>query len=129
MADFTLSKSLFKGKHRDTSSLPGNIAYAVFVLFCFWAGAQILNLLAHAPGIYEQLMQLQMQETGRPRVEIGLGVGTLFGLVPFLAGSLILPYTPSNLRFQPHHKPATLTQFTLYCQRTTMSFHKILGNR
>ncbi len=90
MADFTLSKSLFKGKHRDTSSLPGNIAYAVFVLFCFWAGAQVLNLLAHAPGIYEQLMQLQMQETGRPRVEIGLGVGTLFGLVPFLAGSLIL---------------------------------------
>jgi hypothetical protein len=77
MADFTLSKSLFKGKHRDPSSLPGNIAYAVFVLFCFWAGAQILNLLAHAPGIYEQLMQLQMQETGRPRVEIGLGVGTL----------------------------------------------------
>ena len=61
MADFTLSKSLFKGKHRDTSSLPGNIAYAVFVLFCFWAGAQVLNLLAHAPGIYEQLMQLQMQ--------------------------------------------------------------------
>ena len=32
MADFTLSKSLFKGKHRDPSSLPGNIAYAVFVL-------------------------------------------------------------------------------------------------
>ena len=62
MADFTLSKSLFKGKHRDPSSLPGNIAYAVFVLFCFWAGAQILNLLAHAPGIYEQLMQLQMQQ-------------------------------------------------------------------
>lgn len=78
MADFTLSKSLFKGKHRS-SSLPGNIAYAVFVLFCFWAGAQILNLLAHAPGIYEQLMQLQMQETGRPRVEIGPGVGTLLG--------------------------------------------------
>ena len=38
MADFTLSKSLFKGKHRDPSSLPGNIAYAVFVLFCFWGG-------------------------------------------------------------------------------------------
>ncbi|SQB21733.1 Inner membrane protein yaiY [Citrobacter koseri] len=64
MADFTLSKSLFSGKHRDTSSTPGNIAYAVFVLFCFWAGAQILNLLVHAPGVYEHLMQ--MQETGRP---------------------------------------------------------------
>ncbi|MDU5689587.1 MAG: DUF2755 family protein [Citrobacter freundii] len=99
----TLSKSLFKGKHRDPSSLPGNIAYAVFVLFCFWAGAQILNLLAHAPGIYEQLMQLQMQETGRPRVEIGLGVGTLFGLVPFLAGSLILGAIAAFARWRRRH--------------------------
>ncbi|KKC63595.1 membrane protein [Citrobacter amalonaticus] len=103
MADFTLSKSLFKGKHRGTSSLPGNIAYAVFVLFCFWAGAQVLNLLAHAPGIYEQLMQLQMQETGRPRVEIGLGVGTLFGLVPFLAGSLILGAIAAFVRWRRRH--------------------------
>ncbi|MCT4725150.1 DUF2755 family protein [Citrobacter freundii] len=103
MADFTLSKSLFKGKHRDPSPLPGNIAYAVFVLFCFWAGAQILNLLAHAPGIYEQLMQLQMQETGRPRVEIGLGVGTLFGLVPFLAGSLILGAIAAFARWRRRH--------------------------
>jgi hypothetical protein len=55
------------------------------VLFCFWAGAQILNLLAHAPGIYEQLMQLQMQETGRPRVEIGLASE------PFLDWSLFSP--------------------------------------
>lgn len=77
MADFTLSKSLFSGKHRETSSTPGNIAYAIFVLFCFWAGAQLLNLLVHAPGIYEHLMQVQ--DTGRPRVEIGLGVGTIFG--------------------------------------------------
>lgn len=76
MADFTLSKSLFSGKHRETSSTPGNIAYAIFVLFCFWAGAQLLNLLVHAPGIYEHLMQVQ--DTGRPRVEIGLGVGTIF---------------------------------------------------
>ena len=38
MADFTLSKSLFSGKHRDTSSTPGNIAYAVFVLFAFGQG-------------------------------------------------------------------------------------------
>ncbi|EIQ77623.1 inner membrane protein yaiY, partial [Shigella flexneri 1235-66] len=41
----------------------------------------------HAPGVYERLMQVQ--ETGRPRVEIGLGVGTIFGLIPFLAGCLI----------------------------------------
>ena len=43
MADFTLSKSLFSGKYRNASSTPGNIAYALFVLFCFWAGAQLLN--------------------------------------------------------------------------------------
>lgn len=40
---------------------PGNIAYALFVLFCFWAGAQLLNLLVHAPGVYERLMQVQKQ--------------------------------------------------------------------
>lgn len=49
MADFTLSKSLFSGKYRNASSTPGNIAYALFVLFCFWAGAQLLNLLVHVP--------------------------------------------------------------------------------
>ena len=38
-------------------------------------------------GVYEHLMQVQ--ETGRPRVEIGLGVGTIFGLIPFLVGCLI----------------------------------------
>ena len=54
MADFTLSKSLFSGKYRNASSTPGNIAYALFVLFCFWAGAQLLNLLVHAPGVYEK---------------------------------------------------------------------------
>lgn len=87
MADFTLSKSLFSGKYRNASSTPGNIAYALFVLFCFWAGAQLLNLLVHAPGVYERLMQVQ--ETGRPQVEIGLGVGTIFGLIPFLVGCFI----------------------------------------
>ena len=56
MADFTLSKSLFSGKYRNASSTPGNIAYALFVLFCFWAGAQLLNLLVHAPGVYERLI-------------------------------------------------------------------------
>ena len=104
MADFTLAKPIFGGKQSKTSA-PGNIAYALFVLFCFWAGAQILNLLAHAPGIYEELMQLQMQETGRPRVEIGLGVGTLFGLIPFLAGSLILGVIAAVMRWRHrHHK-------------------------
>ncbi|MTH46214.1 DUF2755 family protein [Intestinirhabdus alba] len=86
MADFTLSRSWFSGKHRDASSITGNIAYALFVLFCFWAGAQILNLLVHAPGVYERLMQIQ--QAGRPHVEIGLGVGTVFGLASFLIGCL-----------------------------------------
>ncbi len=92
MADFTLSKSLFSGKHRETSSTPGNIAYAIFVLFCFWAGAQLLNLLVHAPGIYEHLMQVQ--DTGRPRVEIGLGVGTIFGPCPSSQAASFSPLSP-----------------------------------
>lgn len=106
MADFTLSKSLFKGKLQDTTSAPGNVAYALFVLFCFWVGAQIITLLAHAPGIYEQLMQLQMQEPGRPQIEIGLGVGTIFGLIPFLAGSLILGIIGGVMRWRHRHHNA-----------------------
>ncbi|MEA7543927.1 CvpA family protein, partial [Salmonella enterica subsp. enterica serovar Montevideo] len=35
MADFTLSKSLFSGKHRETSSTPGNIAYAIIAVIAF----------------------------------------------------------------------------------------------
>ncbi|WGA65197.1 DUF2755 family protein [Escherichia fergusonii] len=98
MADFSHSKSLFSGKYREPSTLQGNLAYAIFVLFCFWAGAQIITLLVHAPGVYEQLMQVQ--DSGRPRVEIGLGVGTIFGLVPFLAGCLILSVLAAILRWR-----------------------------
>lgn len=87
MTDFTLSKLMFNGK-KKASSVSGNLAYALFVLLCFSVGAQLLSLVLHAPGVYEHLMQ--MQNNGRPRVEIGLGVGTLFGLVPFLAGCAIL---------------------------------------
>jgi hypothetical protein len=78
MADFTLSKPIFGGKPKTSTA--GNIAYALFVLFCFWAGSQLLNMLVHAPGVYEHLMQVQ--DNGRPRVEIGFGVSTLFGLIP-----------------------------------------------
>ena len=42
MADFTLSKPIFGGKQPKTSTA-GNIAYALFVLFCFWAGTQLLD--------------------------------------------------------------------------------------
>ncbi len=61
MADFTLSKSLFSGKYRNASQ-------------CLFNARKRL---------------MQVQETGRPRVEIGLGVGTIFGLIPFLVGCLI----------------------------------------
>lgn len=89
MADFTLSKSLFSGKYRNASSTRQHCLCVVCAV-CFWAGAQLLNLLVHAPGVYERLMQVR--ETGRPRVEIGLGVGTIFGLIPFLVGCLILQW-------------------------------------
>ena len=87
MTEFTFSRPLTARKNKD-SSVPGNVAYALFVLFCFWAGAQLLNMLVHAPGIFEHLMQ--QQDSGRPRIEIDLAVGTLFGLVPFPFGSALL---------------------------------------
>ncbi|WP_200553023.1 DUF2755 family protein [Kosakonia sp. LAM2021] len=100
MADFTMSKPFKGAKKRDTSR-PGNIAYAIFVLLCFWAGAQLLNLLVHAPGVFEHLMQVQ--DTTRPHVEMGMGVGTIFGLVPFLAGSALLGVIFLILRWRHHH--------------------------
>jgi hypothetical protein len=100
MADFTMSKP-FTGKKTRDASTPGNIAYAVFVLLCFWAGAQLLNLLVHAPGVFEHLMQVQ--DASRPQVEIGFGVGTVFGLVPFLVGSMILGIIGLMLRWRRHN--------------------------
>lgn len=87
MAEFTFAKTVNGGKKRSaiTSS---NITYALFVLFCFWVGAQMLSMLIHAPGVLEHL--IQMQDSSRPRVEIGLLVGTLFGLIPFVAASLLI---------------------------------------
>ena len=87
MAEFTFAKTVNGGKKRG--SLTGsNIAYALFVLFCFWAGAQMLSMLIHAPGVFEHL--IQMQDSSRPRGEISLVVGTLFGLIPFLAGCVLI---------------------------------------
>ncbi|MGU3413120.1 DUF2755 family protein [Enterobacteriaceae bacterium C23F] len=100
MTEFTLSRSVIAGKNKG-STLPGNIAYALFVLLCFWAGAQVLNMLVHAPGIFEHLMQIQ--DNGRPRIEIGLAVGTLFGLVPFLAGSAVLGVIALILRWRRYY--------------------------
>lgn len=99
MTDFTLSKLMFNGKKKE-SSASGNLAYALFILLCFSVGAQLLSLVAHAPGVYEHLMQ--MHDSGRPRVEIGLGVSTLFGLVPFLAGCVILGVVSLVQRLRHH---------------------------
>lgn len=87
MAEFTFAKTVNGGKKRG-SITSSNIAYALFVLFCFWAGAQMLSMLIHAPGVFEHL--IQMQDSSRPRVEISLMVGTLFGLIPFLAGCVLI---------------------------------------
>lgn len=88
MAEFTFSKTLMGSNKKKVSVTSGNIAYALFVLLCIWAGAQMLSMLVHAPGVLEHLIQIQ--DTNRPRIEIGLGVGTLFGLIPFLFGSLLV---------------------------------------
>ncbi|WP_434636098.1 DUF2755 family protein [Klebsiella sp. I138] len=87
MAEFTFSKSLIAGKKKGAITR-SNIAYALFVLFCFWAGAQMLSMLVHAPGVFEHLMQIQ--DTNAPRIKMGLAVGTLFGLIPFLFGGIFI---------------------------------------
>ena len=48
MADFTMSKPIFSTRQPKTSTA-GNIAYALFVLFCFWAGSQLLNIPGACP--------------------------------------------------------------------------------
>ncbi len=93
MAEFSFSKSLLGNKKRG--ALTGShVAYGLFVLICCWAGAQMLSMLIHAPGVFERLMQapgvferlMQAQDASRPQVDISLAVGTLFGLIPFLIG-------------------------------------------
>ena len=60
MADFALSKSLFSGKYRNGSSTPAILPMRCLCCFAFGL-AQLLNLLVHAPGVYERLMQVQEQ--------------------------------------------------------------------
>ena len=45
-------------------------------------------------------MQLDVKESGRPRIEIGVVVGTIFGLVPFLVGCAVAAAISLWLRFQ-----------------------------
>ncbi|MCS5880383.1 YaiY family protein [Klebsiella variicola subsp. variicola] len=42
-----------------------HVAYGLFVLVCCWAGAQVLSMLIHAPGVFERLMQTQ--DASRPQ--------------------------------------------------------------
>ncbi len=67
MAEFSFSKSLLGNKKRG--ALTGShVAYGLFVLVCCWAGAQMLSMLIHAPGVFERLMQTQ--DASRPQVDI-----------------------------------------------------------
>ncbi len=47
MAEFAFQNHLLPLKRSAITR--SNIAYALFVLFCFWAGAQMLSMLVHAP--------------------------------------------------------------------------------
>lgn len=87
MADFSLSRPVFVIAKKE-SSRSGNVAWAIFVLFCFWSGSQAINLLINSPGVFEHLMQ--SNNAARPQIDMGLGVNVLFGLSVFSAGALLL---------------------------------------
>jgi hypothetical protein len=104
MADMSLSKQVVPVSRVSTTKAEGstrsNLAYAVFILFCFWVGSQILSLMFHAPGVLEHLAQ--GNDATRPRIEMGFAVSTIFGLVPFLAGCALLGLISLALKF--HHR-------------------------
>ncbi len=107
MADITLLKQVVpatiavSAAKKTTGATLSNIAYAVFVLFCFWVGSQILNVLVHAPGVLEHLAQ--GNDATRPRIEMGLAVSTVFGLVPFLSGCLFLGIVALAVKYRHRH--------------------------
>lgn len=97
MADFTLSKPIFGGKQPKP---PRRVISLMPCLSCSVSGrvrSYSICWFMHQ-GVYEHLMQVQ--DNGRPRVEIGFGVSTLFGLIPFLAGCMILGVVALVLRFR-----------------------------
>lgn len=101
MADFTLPKPIISGINREKSRSKSNIAYAAFILFSFWIGSQLLSVLIHSPDIFEHFMQIQ--QNTRPRVEMGFAVGTVFGLIPFIAGCLLLGMVALWLKIRRPH--------------------------
>ncbi|MTD37066.1 DUF2755 family protein [Erwinia sp. CPCC 100877] len=100
MADFTLSKPAVIGTKGKGSPL-GNVAYALFVLFIFWVGSLLIDMLIQAPGVFERLMQ--NSDTTRPHIEMGLGVGSLFGIGVFALGALIMGISATVLHLRRRH--------------------------
>lgn len=107
MAEMTLSKhvvpaTITVSATKESGATLSNIAYAMFILFCFWVGSQILNLLVHAPGVIEYLAQ--GNDATRPRIEMGLAVSTLFGLIPFLIGCLFFGSIGLAVKYRHRHQ-------------------------
>ncbi len=105
MTDMSLSKQVVPVSPVSTAKAEGstrnNLAYAAFILFCFWVGMQVLSLMIHAPGVLEHLAQ--GNDATRPRIEMGFAVSTVFGLVPFLAGCALLGVVSLALKFHHRH--------------------------
>jgi hypothetical protein len=106
MADMSLSKQVVPvittvSTTKAEGSTRSNLAYAAFILLCFWAGMQILSLMARAPGVLEHLAQ--GNDVTRPRIEMGFAVSTVFGLVPFLAGCVLLGVIGLVMKFHHRH--------------------------
>ncbi|XPE61210.1 DUF2755 family protein [Shigella flexneri] len=78
MAKFRPAKWLFRGKGGNASSTLATLPMRCLCCFAFELRAQMLNLLVHAPSIYKRLMQVGNRS---PTGGIGLGVGTIFGLI------------------------------------------------
>lgn len=105
MADMSLSKQVVAVNLVSTTKAEGstgsNLAYAVFILFCFWVGTQILSLVVHSPGVLEHLAQ--GNDASRPHIEMGFAVSTVFGLVPFLAGCAVIGLIKLALKLHQRH--------------------------
>ncbi|MFP1452529.1 DUF2755 family protein [Escherichia coli] len=71
------------------------------MLFCFWAGAQLLNLLVHAPSVSQRLMQVQ--ETGQPTGGNWFRCRHHFRADP-LVGCLIFAVVALWLHWRHHHQ-------------------------
>ncbi|AFJ48013.1 DUF2755 family protein [Shimwellia blattae] len=87
MAGILSPKSFVSDIRREFSS-SGNVSWALFVVLCLWGGSEILRLLVHAPGLIEHIMQTH--SSARPAIEMSPSVGLLFGVVPVIAGLVIL---------------------------------------